>query len=224
MSLPIASITTTVLVQSVSSVPATGGAVYTLTGLIDPGNPESVVMVTTYQKDEFIVEGLQYLVVGTPSKIGNNSLTIDARQVMPYSDQPPFSDITVGGRLGSDVQTRQFENGSVMNANLAVKSMKETSWFSVSIWGKQPDFMAQALVKGAAICVSGGLKFESYESKSGQNAGKTVNKISVQTRRVDLLGKGMGATEANLNATNAPQEVKLDHIIPAVSNTDNWDD
>ncbi|MGL5079669.1 MAG: single-stranded DNA-binding protein [Waterburya sp.] len=197
MSLPIASITTTVLVQSVSSVPAKGGAVYTLTGLVDPGNPDSVVMVTTYQKDEFIVEGLQYLVVGTPSKIGNNSLTIDARQVMPYSDQPPFSDITVGGRLGSDVQTRQFDNGSVMNANLAVKSMKETSWFSVSIWGKQPDFMTQALVKGAAICVSGSLKFESYESKSGQNAGKTVNKISVQTRRVDLLGKGMGTAETS---------------------------
>lgn len=197
MSLPIASITTTVLVQSVSSVPAKGGAVYTLTGLVDPSNPDSAVMVTTYQKDEFIVEGLQYLVVGTPSKIGNNSLTIDARQVMPYSDQLPFSDITVGGRLGSDVQTRQFENGSVMNANLAVKSMKETSWFSISIWGKQPDFMAHALVKGAAICVSGSLKFESYEAKSGQNAGKTVNKISVQTRRVDLLGKGMGTTETS---------------------------
>lgn len=207
MSLPIASITTTVLVQSVSSVPAKGGAVYTLTGLVDPGNPDSVVMVTTYQKDEFIVEGLQYLVVGTPSKIGNNSLTIDARQVMPYSDQPPFSDITIGGRLGSDVQTRQFENGSVMNANLAVKSMKETSWFSVSIWGKQPDFMTHALVKGAAVCVSGSLKFESYESKSGQNAGKTVNKISVQTRRVDLLGKGMGAAEQP-QAAQAPVEQK----------------
>jgi single stranded DNA-binding protein len=201
MSLPIASITTTVLVQSVSSVPAKGGAVYTMTGLVDPGNPDSSVMVTTYQKDEFIVEGLQYLVVGTPSKVGNNSLTIDARQVMPYADQPPFSDITIGGRLGSDVQTRQFDNGSVMNANLAVKSMKETSWFSVSIWGKQPDFMTQALVKGAAICVSGSLKFESYTSTSGQNAGKTVNKISVQTRRVDLLGKGMGTAEVSATAT-----------------------
>lgn len=218
MSLPIASITTTVLVQSVSSVPAKNGAVYTITGLVDPSNPESSVMVTTYQKDEFIVEGLQYLVVGTPSKIGNNSLTIDARHVMPYADQPPFSDITIGGRLGSDVQTRQFDNGSVMNANLAVKSMKETSWFSVSIWGKQPDFMPHALVKGAAICVSGSLKFESYESKSGQNAGKTINKISVHTRRVGLLGKAMGTAESQT------LDLKLDNIAPAVAQTDNWED
>jgi single-stranded DNA-binding protein len=217
MSLPIASITTTVLVQSVSSVPAKGGAVYTMTGLVDPGNPDSSVMVTTYQKDEFIVEGLQYLVVGTPSKVGNNSLTIDARQVMPYADQPPFSDITIGGRLGSDVQTRQFDNGSVMNANLAVKSMKETSWFSVSIWGKQPDFMTQALVKGAAICVSGSLKFESYTSTSGQNAGKTVNKISVQTRRVDLLGNGMGT--AKVSATTAATATSAQKPAPA-----GWDD
>lgn len=218
MSLPIASITTTILVQSVSSVPAKGGAVYTLTGLIDPSNPDSLVMVTTYQRDEFIVEGLQYLVVGTPSKIGNNSLTIDARHVMPYSDQPPFSDITVGGRLGSDVQTKHFENGSVMNANLAVKSMKETSWFSVSIWGNQPDFMTEALVKGAAICVSGSLKFESYKAKSGKNEGKMVNKISVQTRRVDLLGKTMGTAETS----QAPQATS-----PASANqqpTADWDD
>lgn len=81
--------------------------------------------------------------------------------------------------------------------------MKETSWFSVSIWGNQPAFMEKALVKGAAICVSGSLKFESYNNRQGM----VTKKISVQTRRVDLLS-GMG--------TNAKTEFTAP-VAPAAS-------
>jgi single-stranded DNA-binding protein len=123
------------------------------------------------------------------------------------SDLPIPADITIGGRLGSDCQTRAFDKGSVINANLAVKSMKETSWFSVSIWGNQPAFMEKALVKGSAICVSGSLKFESYTS----NQGKKVKKVSVQTRRVDLLS-GMG--------TNAKIEDVAPKVAPATVDAD----
>lgn len=198
MSLPIASITTTFVITSITFIPATNGNVFSLLGQIEANNADSTVLVKVYCKsgEETFVEGSRYLVIGTPSTV-NGLFSIDARTVI-MCDLPIAADITIGGRLGSDCQTKSFDKGSVINANLAVKSMKETSWFSVSIWGNQPAFMEKALVKGAAICVSGGLKFESYTNKQG----KKVKKVSVQTRRVDLLS-GMG--------TNA----KTENVAPA---------
>lgn len=207
MSLPIASITTTFTITSITSVPATNGNVFSLLGQIDAANADSTVLVKVYCKtgEETFVEGSQYLVIGTPSAV-NGLFSIDARLVI-MSDLSIPADITIGGRLGSDCQTRSFDKGSVINANLAVKSMKETSWFSVSIWGNQPAFMQKALVKGAAICVSGGLKFESYNNRQGM----VTKKVSVQTRRVDLLS-GMG--------TNAKTEAAAPLAAPAAVDAD----
>jgi single-strand DNA-binding protein len=79
-----------------------------------------------------------------------------------------YQSITVVGRLGRDPEMRYLPNGDpVTSFNIATdrvyndrggQKVKETTWFRVSVFGKQAETANQYLNKGKMVLVEGRLK------------------------------------------------------------------
>ena len=79
-----------------------------------------------------------------------------------------YQKIIIAGNLGKDPEMRYAPNGdAVTNLNVASNRkytdksgqlVKETTWFRVSVWGKQAEACNQYLKKGSAVLVEGRLQ------------------------------------------------------------------
>jgi single-strand DNA-binding protein len=90
-------------------------------------------------------------------------------QTVPIDKEPPmYQKIIIAGNLGKDPEMRYAPNGdAVTNLNVASNRkytdksgqlVKETTWFRVSVWGKQAEACNQYLKKGSAVLVEGRLQ------------------------------------------------------------------
>lgn len=78
-----------------------------------------------------------------------------------------YQHITIVGRLGRDPEMRYTPNGqAVTSFSVATdrqytdgngQRVKETTWFRVSVWGKQAETTNQYLKKGSMVLVDGRL-------------------------------------------------------------------
>lgn len=79
-----------------------------------------------------------------------------------------YQRLTLVGNLGKDPELRYLPNGTPV-ANLAVatnnsytnqqgEQVKETTWFRVSVFGKQAESCSQYLTKGRQVLIEGRLK------------------------------------------------------------------
>ncbi len=81
-----------------------------------------------------------------------------------------YQKLTIVGNLGSDPEMRYTPSGqAVTNFRVATnrkwvgndgKPMEETTWFRVSVWGKQAETCNQYLSKGRLVLCEGRLKPE----------------------------------------------------------------
>ena len=79
-----------------------------------------------------------------------------------------YQRITLVGNLGRDPELRYLQNGTpVTNLSVATNNtynnqqgeqVKETTWFRVSVFGKQAESCSQYLTKGKSVLVEGRLK------------------------------------------------------------------
>jgi single-strand DNA-binding protein len=79
-----------------------------------------------------------------------------------------YQRITLVGNLGRDPELRYLQNGTpVTNLSVATNNnytnqqgeqVKETTWFRVSVFGKQAEACSQYLTKGRTVLVEGRLK------------------------------------------------------------------
>jgi len=79
-----------------------------------------------------------------------------------------YQRITLVGNLGRDPELRYLQNGTpVTNLSVATNNtynnqqgeqVKETTWFRVSVFGKQAEACSQYLTKGKSVLVEGRLK------------------------------------------------------------------
>ena len=105
-----------------------------------------------------------------------------------------MANITVSGNVGSDVEIRFYDgkNGSfgVARFNLAYTPREKdkqgnwsdgiTTWFNVSVVGKQAETIADQITKGQRVLVSGTFKQSSYTAKDGtQKTGLEIKADSV---------------------------------------------
>jgi len=117
---------------------------------------------------------------------------------------PNLNRVFLAGHLGQDPEVKQFENGCIANMSLATTEsikqgnewVKTTSWHRVVAKGKQAEYVAKYLHKGAAIFVEGKLKTRDYQDKSG--AKKYITEVIV-TSVNGLGGKGRDAEEGRDN-------------------------
>ena len=71
--------------------------------------------------------------------------------------------VTAIGRLGADPERKQAGNSSVTELRLAVSNGKDrdgndqTTWWRVSVWGKQGEWVAGKVGKGNRVVVDGRL-------------------------------------------------------------------
>lgn len=81
-----------------------------------------------------------------------------------------MNNITVAGQLGKDAEIRVIPSGeSVVSFSVADSQGKDKNaiWWRCSLFGKRGEALAQYLVKGQAVTVSGRITEREYTDKDG---------------------------------------------------------
>ena len=82
-----------------------------------------------------------------------------------------YQKLVIVGRLGKDPEMRYMPDGTaVTNMNVATdrrwtdkatgQPVKETTWFRVSVWGRQAETTNQYLNKGSMVLIEGHLRLD----------------------------------------------------------------
>ena len=109
-----------------------------------------------------------------------------------------MNNLTVAGQLGRDAEVRFLPNGDpVANFSIADSQGKDKDaiWWNCQLFGKRAESLAQYLVKGQSVTITGSVSQRKYTDKAG------VEKISTDVRVNDVSLQG-GRKEA------APQQAK----------------
>ena len=100
-----------------------------------------------------------------------------------------FNVVTLVGRIGQDPDLKTFESGAFLTkTSLAVNRKKgeEPDWFSLELWNKQAEVMANFCQKGSLISVQGELKLDEWVAQDGTPRSKVVIKVN----KLELLATG----------------------------------
>jgi len=107
--------------------------------------------------------------------------------------------ITIAGQLGRDAETRYLPNGdAACNFSVADSQGKDKAaiWWRCSLFGKRAESLAQYLVKGQAVTVSGTVTEREY-----QKDGATMKAMEIRVQDVALQG---GKRDASQERSNSP--------------------
>lgn len=103
-----------------------------------------------------------------------------------------MNNLTVAGQLGRDAEVRFLPNGDpVANFSIADSQGKDKDaiWWNCQLFGKRAESLAQYLVKGQSVTITGSVSQRKYTDKAG------VEKISTDVRVNDVSLQG-GRKEA----------------------------
>ena len=119
-----------------------------------------------------------------------------------------YQKVIIVGRLGQDPEMRYTPSGQPVTTfgvatdrrwtDQAGQQQKETTWFRVSVWGKQAEACNQYLVKGQQVLVEGRLR---PDPATGEpriwtgNDGVARASYELTSWTVKFLGKPMGRAE-----------------------------
>lgn len=88
-----------------------------------------------------------------------------------------FNKITIVGNLGRDPELRYTPQGNaVCNFSVATNEKKRdkagdlqdvTTWFRITLWGKQAENASKYLTKGSPVYVEGRLRVEEWTDRDG---------------------------------------------------------
>ena len=107
-----------------------------------------------------------------------------------------FNKIIIIGNLGRDPELRYTPQGNaVCNFSVATNEKKKdkagdlqdiTTWFRVTLWGKQAENASKYLTKGSPIYVEGRLRVEEWTDRDG---GQRYT-LEVQASDMQFIGSG----------------------------------
>ena len=95
--------------------------------------------------------------------------------------------VTLIGRTGKEVETINFENGTLAKVSLATsdhytngkgEKIEETQWHNLVAYGKTAEIMQKYVEKGNEIAVEGKIVYRSYDDKEGQK--RYITEIKVE--------------------------------------------
>lgn len=101
---------------------------------------------------------------------------------------------TLTGNLGRDPELRSFESGQMTcSLSVAVRQPKRKAqdgsytdapafWVKVEVWGKQAEYCADFLKKGAPVCCTGVIAQEEWTDK---NTGETRRGVVMKNASVE---------------------------------------
>ena len=141
---------------------------------------------------------------------------------------PNFNKVLLMGNLTRDPELRVTPKGtSVCQFGMAVnrvfrgengETQEETTFVDVEAWGRQAEVISKYVTKGNPLFVEGRLKFDSWESKTGEKR----SKLKVVVENMQLMGgrggEGQpgGGRSASFEDSAPPQRSQS----PAVHNDD----
>lgn len=103
-----------------------------------------------------------------------------------------LASITIVGRLTRDAELKYIPSGeAILSFDVATDSktkkdgewVDEASFWSVSLWGKRGESIAQYLLKGKQVAVSGSARIERWEQE-----GVHKQKVKINANDVQMLG------------------------------------
>lgn len=116
--------------------------------------------------------------------------------------------ITVAGTLGKDAEVKYLANGDAI-ANFSVADSqgrdKPTIWWNCGLYGKRAESLAQYLVKGQAVTVTGTVSEREWTSKDGEKR----KSMDLRVSDVALQG-GRKNEEPQQERRQAPAPQKAD--------------
>lgn len=100
------------------------------------------------------------------------------------------NNVTLVGNIGRDATTKQFDKTSLAEFSLATTEkwkkgdewQEETQWHQVKLFGTYAAKQAEKFVKGATACVTGKIKYRTYDDKDGNK--KYITEIIADSVKV----------------------------------------
>jgi single-strand DNA-binding protein len=144
-----------------------------------------------------------------------------------------FNKLTIVGYLGRDPEIRYTPQGTpVCNFSVATTERRKdragelqdvTTWFRVTVWGKQAETANQYLAKGRQVYIEGRLRQDEYTDRDGnKRTTLEVNATDVQflgSRQDEGGGGGYGSGRPRTPAATGGDEPAA-HQAPIVAADD----
>jgi single-strand DNA-binding protein len=107
-----------------------------------------------------------------------------------------FNRIQVLGNLGADPELRYTPQGTpVCSFNLATNERRgentETTWFKITLWGKQAEAASQYLAKGRQVYIGGTLRLEEWNDRDGAKR----HTLAINGSDMQFVANGSGKRE-----------------------------
>jgi single-strand DNA-binding protein len=132
-----------------------------------------------------------------------NQLSIQDMEMLatPFDEHlPKINVVTLVGRVGNDPEPRYFDDGKVvLNLSLAVKRKyhplerkvrgirsgeEETDWFPLEFWGRDAEYVASYVEKGARLGITGSLVGSEWVDRM---TGEQRRRPKILVRHIDIL-------------------------------------
>lgn len=119
-----------------------------------------------------------------------------------------FAKATIFGHLGKDPEQRTSKDGKNFSKFTVATSTgygdkKKTTWYNVTVFGKQSDVCQQYLRKGSLILVDGNLDIDEYDGKDG----KRHVSVNLMANSITLMPKSV---QPNEQPQLQPQQQRYD--------------
>lgn len=132
-----------------------------------------------------------------------------------------FNKITIVGYLGRDPELRYTPQGTAVckmsvatterRKNAAGEAEEHTTWFRVTVWGRQAELANEYLGKGRQVYIEGRLRLEEYADREGNP------RISPEVNATDIqfLGQRGELAEQQIDSMEKKGEVEVEAVKAA---------
>jgi len=115
-----------------------------------------------------------------------------------------FNKIVIVGHLGRDPELRYTPQGKALckfsvatserRKNAAGETEDHTTWFRVTVWGRQAELANEYLTKGRQVYIEGRFRLEEYTDREGQ----TRHSAEVNATDIQFLGNRGDSTNTDV--------------------------
>src|SRR3954454_13826280 len=124
-----------------------------------------------------------------------------------------MNSVSLTGNLATDVELREFGDDKrratfVLAVDRTSKDDDTADFFRIAVWDQQAQLCADYLAKGRKICVEGRLRHHTWEEGDEKRSS-----VEVVPRRVECLGQGANASEAEVVPFEGPVALKRPDLI-----------
>lgn len=131
-----------------------------------------------------------------------------------------FNKITIVGNLGKDPELRYTPQGTpVCSFSLATNERRkdksgdmqaQTTWFRVTMWGRQAETASQYLTKGTPVYIEGRLRVEEWTDRDG----KARHTLEVHGTDMQFIAGKREERPARSDSAAAPADDFADDDVP----------